>query len=248
MTKKIVLFVVLIFVGFQTSWSRGFADLNLFNHLGVGVHAATTGFGFEVATPVTHFAALRAGATFMPGISFNTTFDGYYDVPDAYKEYHDGYFEVDTKASLKRTQGDVILNIYPFPFHSSFFIAAGGYFGGSQIIGISGHSDELVGKDAFIEIGDFQLPVDKNGNISGALKSKSFRPYLGLGFGRPVPKGRVNVGFEMGVQFMGKTKIYNGSEELRLNELLDNDDDWQKWMDKITVYPVLKLTISGRIF
>lgn len=248
MKKKFFLIATLLIACFQTSWSRSIFDLNIFNHLGVGVHAATTGFGFEVATPVTNFVTLRAGASFMPGFSFSTSFDGEYSVPVSSKlENYNQPFTIDAEATLKRAQGSVIFNVYPFASHSSFFVAAGGYFGGSQIIGISGHSNELAGKDAFVEIGDFELPVDANGNINGSLRGNSFRPYLGLGFGRPVPKGRVNVGFEMGVQFMGKTKIYNGKEELKINDFVDDDNDWSKWMDKITVYPVIKLTISGRI-
>lgn len=249
MSKKILIIASILLACFQTSWSGGLFDLNIFNHVGVGVHAATTGFGFEVATPVTNFVTLRAGASFMPGFSFSTSFDGEYGTP-IYGTIDDhGSFTIDADASLKRAQGSVIFNVYPIPHLSSFYVAAGGYFGGSKIIGITGHSDELEGiKDAFVEVGDFALPVDAHGNINGALKANSFRPYLGLGFGRAVPKGRVNVGFEMGVQFMGKTKIYNGNEELKINDLVDDDSDWSKWMDRITVYPVIKLTISGRIF
>lgn len=248
MFKKLTLVATLLLACIQTSWSFGLGDLNIFNHVGVGVHAATTGFGFEVATPVTKWVALRAGASFMPGFSFSTDFDGYYSNP-VMSDYptNEYYFSMDAEASLKRAQGSVIFNVYPFPSHSSFFVAAGAYFGGSKIIGLTGHSNELVGKDGFIEVGEFKLPVDENGNIDGALKSNAFRPYLGLGFGRPVPKGRVNVGFELGVQFMGKTKIYNGDTELQPIDFLDKDSDWTKWMNRITVYPVLKLTISGRI-
>ena len=46
--------------------------------------------------------------------------------------------------------------------------------------------------------------MDNNGNVSGGLKVSGFRPYLGLGFGRAVPKKRVGVMFELGVQFHGK--------------------------------------------
>lgn len=224
----------------------------IFNHLGVSVNAGTLGISAELSTPITKFITLRAGATFMPNFSFSTDFDGEY-TPEVSGDYTSiKYFNMDVDASLKRTQGNIIFNIYPFAHHSSFFLAAGAYFGGESIIGIHGHSDELMNlahNNPFIEIGDYQLPVDQNGNVDGSLRStKKFRPYLGFGFGRPLPKGRLNFGFELGVQFMGKTAIYNGDTELHPSDYLDNDDDWQKWMDKITVYPVLKFTLSGRIF
>ena len=63
-----------------------------------------------------------------------------------------------------------------------------------------------------------------------------------------MPKGRLNFGVELGVQFHGKIKLYTQDTELTKIPELENDDDWQKWMDKLTVYPVLKLTLSGRIF
>lgn len=242
---KVILLIVAVSVSAMPSWGRGLGDLQIFNHLGVGVHAATTGFGFELATPVTRFVTLRAGASFMPGFSFNTDVDGsYYESTTG----TDHYFSMDVEGSLKRAQGSVIFNVYPFAGFSSFYVAAGAYFGGSDLIKISGHSEELknLAGNANVEIGDYEIPVDRNGNVSGSLRANSFRPYLGLGFGRPVPNRRLNFGFEIGVQFMGKMKIWSNGEELT-KELIDNDDDWQKWMDKLTVYPVIKFTLSGRI-
>ncbi|MBD5308700.1 MAG: hypothetical protein HDS15_05415 [Bacteroides sp.] len=224
------------------------------NHLGVGAHIGTTGFGFEVATPITKFVTARAGITIMPGISFNTEVDGTYQVPAdsrtpslAAGTAQD--FTMNVKGSLSRTQGSLIFNVYPLANFSSFYIVAGGYFGGSQIVGVTGHSDELMSlaENASIDLGDYKVPVDQNSNVSGALKVAGFRPYLGLGFGRPVPKGHLNFGVELGVQFMGKMKVYTDGEE-QSKILTDNDDDCQKWMDKLTVYPVLKFTLSGNIF
>ena len=66
--------------------------------------------------------------------------------------------------------------------------------------------------------------------------------------GRLVPKNRVGFRFEAGCQFMGKLKVYQDNKEVKINELNDSDDDLSKIIDKWTVYPVLKLTITGRIF
>lgn len=228
---------------------KGLKELNIFNHLGVGIHAATTGFGIEAATPITDFISLRAGATFMPGFSFSTNVNGNYNA-DINGVPTSESFEMSIDGGLKRTQGSVILNIYPFARKSSFYVAAGAYFGGSTVISLSGHSDELAelaANNSYIEIGDYEIPVDENGNAEGALKVNSFRPYLGLGFGRPIPSGRLNLGIELGVQFMGHIKVYSNGQELD-KTVIDNDDDWKKWMDKLTVYPVLKITLSGRIF
>lgn len=250
--KKIIraISVMVLMLASVSVSAGGPGDLYLFNHLGIGAHVGTTGFGFEAATPITKWVTLRGGVTIMPGIKFNTDIDG------TYEGTHEGQhieqdFTMDVKGSLSRVQGSVIFNIYPLTHLTSFYIAAGGYFGGSKIVGVTGHSDELMNLangDSYLELGDYKLPVDKNGNVDGALKVNAFRPYLGIGFGRPLPKGRLNFGVELGVQFHGKMKLYNRDTELEKVPSLDNDDDWQKWMDKLTVYPVLKFTLSGRIF
>lgn len=238
-------------LGAMPAFSQTFLETlnnrNIFNHLGVSVHAATTGFGFEVASPITDWVTMRVGATFMPGFKFGTDVDVDYTDPIT-GGYGSTSMEVD--ASLKRSQGSIIFNIYPFGSRYSFFVAAGAYFGGSKILKITGHSDELssfMSSDASVMIGDFTIPVDENGDVRGGLKTKSFRPYLGIGFGRPVPKGRVSFMWELGVQFHGKMKVYTDFGDI--NELAKdvNDDDWQKWMDKLTIYPVMKFTLCGRI-
>lgn len=231
---------------FSQSFLNTLNERNIFNHLGVSVHAATTGFGFEVATPITNWITMRVGGTFMPGFKFSTDVDGEYDTG-----FEEEYCYIDADASLKRSQGSLIFNIYPFGSRYNFFIAAGAYFGGSKILKITGHSDELeeamAHGDASVFIGDYQLPVDENGNVRGGLKTKSFRPYLGLGFGRPVPNRRVSFMFELGVQFQGKMKVYTDYGDIEELPADYNDDDWQKWMDKLTIYPVMKFTLCGRI-
>ena len=137
---------------------------------------------------------------------------------------------------------------------SSFFLTAGAYFGGGTLLKINGHSDELkelvaeAGK-AGVVIGDYTIPVDKNGNVSGGLKVSSFRPYVGLGFGRAVPKKRLGVMFELGVQFQGKPDVYTDYGNIgNLLAEADPDDTFSKIVDKLTVYPVMKIRLCGRIF
>lgn len=234
--------------------AEGLDDPCIFNHLGIGVHAATTGFGVELSTPITNYVALRAGVSFMPDFSFTSTVDG--ALSYSFNGYSDRVpFSMDLDASLKRTQADVIFNIYPFGPRNALYVAAGAYFGGSDVVKVKGHTDVfdrlpdgIRDKVAGITLGDYNIPVDANGNAHGELKVNSFRPYLGIGFGRAVPTRRVNFGVELGVQFMGHMTVWANDEEQ--TELVTNyaDDDWKKWMDKLTVYPVLKFTISGRIF
>lgn len=228
------------------------AAQDLFNHLAVNAHVATTGVGVELSTPITKFITMRAGVTCMPGFSFNA---------EVYGQYYDNNtprdFTVNLDANLKRTQGSVIFNVYPLAkakVCSSFFLAAGLYFGGDKLVKIKGHSDEIAEKinqfngNPYIELGDYKLPVDENGNVKGGLKVQKVRPYLGLGFGRYVPNKRISVTGELGVQFHGHIKPYTSEGEIEAFDELTEKDDWKKVMDKLTVYPMLKIVISGRIF
>lgn len=227
------------------------AAQDLFNHLAVNAHVATTGVGVELSTPITKFITMRAGVTCMPGFSFNAEVDGQY-----YVNGESNDFTVDLDANLKRTQGSVVFNVYPLAkakVCSSFFLAAGLYFGGDKLVKINGHSDEIAEKinqfngNPYIELGDYKLPVDENGNVKGGLKVQKVRPYVGLGFGRYVPNKRISVTGELGVQFHGHIKPYTSEGEIAFDEFTENDD-WKKVMDKLTVYPMLKIVISGRIF
>ena len=172
-------------------------ELGVFNSLAVGVGVGTTGIDVNVATPITSHFDLRGGFSIMPNFSMSTDVD--VDV-----EAMEGVSVPSTigmEGSIKRVSGELLVNYYPFK-KSSFFLTAGAYFGGGTLLKINGHSDELkelvaeAGK-AGVVIGDYTIPVDKNGNVSGGLKVSNFRPYVGLGFGRAVPKKRLGVMFEL---------------------------------------------------
>ncbi len=221
--------------------SAGGRDGDTRARLGLGFHAATTGFGLELGVPLGNLFAVRAGVSYMPGFKFTSNVTGQVSYMGFSKD-----FDMDITGNLERVQGSVIVNVYPLLDRAPFFIAAGAYFGGSKILGLHGHTDALRGYEGFLELGGFELPVDKDGNASGALKVNGFRPYLGIGFGHPAPRKRINFGVEIGAQFMGTMTPYAGGE--KLTELLrDHYDDWQRWIDHFKVYPVVKFTITGKL-
>lgn len=252
MKRLFILFGALVSMFATCNLVSAQKELGIFNSLSVGVGVGLTGVDVEVATPITPFLALRGGLSVMPNFSLTTGVDVDVDVnaPAGFSVPS----EIDLTGSLKRTSGQILLNVYPVPHLSSFFIGVGAYFGGSKLVKIDGHSDELKdliaqGEDAGIVIGDYVLPVDQNGNVSGGLKVSGFRPYVGLGFGRAIPKKRLGVMFELGVQFHGRPEVYTnfGNVDDLLSEL-DEDDTFTKIIDKVTVYPVMKIRLCGKIF
>ena len=95
----------------------------------------------------------------------------------------------------------------------------------------------------------YEIKIDREGNAEGEIRVNAVRPYVGLGYGRLVPKGRVGFRVELGCQFMGKMKVYQDDQELDVDKALKDkgSDDISKIIDKLTVYPVLKFTLTGRI-
>lgn len=220
----------------------------LADRVGVGIGVGTEGIGFDVAVPLTKYVQARLGLNIMPNININASAD----VSGAIEGYsYNGKMDVTGKFS--RTSFDMKFDCYPFADASSFFVTAGFSLGGDKLIKISGHSDELEslygeGKSYNLEIGDYKIPVDENGNVSGGVKVNSFRPYLGLGFGRLIPKKRFGARFEIGAQFEGKPVVYaDGVGDLQKVIDQNTSDDISKFMDWLQVYPVLKISLRGRI-
>lgn len=221
-------------------------EYGVFKHLGVGVSASTMGVGIDVSTDLTKYFALRGGISIMPSFNFNTDMEAEYNI-DGAASIED---EINAKGSLKRTTGELLLDFYPLG--KGLFITGGFSFGGDQLVKVTAHSDKIqqLGQSgAFVMIDNYQLPIDKNGDVNGEIRVNKFRPYLGIGFGgRAVPKNRLAFRTEFGVQFHGHPKVTaNGKDVLEMLEA-DSDNDFSDVVDKLTVYPVIKLRLSGRIF
>ena len=139
---------------------------------------------------------------------------------------------------------------------NDLFLTAGFSLGGKKIAKLDGHSDDVARVyeenpnwtgtiDAVID--KYNIRVDRQGNVEGDVRVNGFRPYLGLGYGRLVPRGRVGFRVEAGVQFMGHMKVYQDDTELDIKEATGGNDDLSKIIDKWTVYPVLKFMLTTRI-
>lgn len=249
--KKVFLVLALILASVCNMQVKAQKEQGLFNRLSVGVSASTLGIGIDASTTFNRYLMLRGGVDIMPGITIDTDVDVDLNVAALGSSTTS---QVNVEGGLQRTQASLLLNVYPFK-RSSFFVTGGAYFGGSKLVKIKGHSQELkdlyeqYGDQVGIIIGDYKLPIDENGNVAGGLKVNGFRPYLGLGFGRAVPYKRVGFMFELGVQFHGTPKVYSDTGDIDdLLKQTDEDDDFTKIIDKLKVYPVLKFRICGRIF
>ncbi len=240
--KKLLISAVIA----MTALTASAGPLDVFNHLGVGAGVGTGGVTFEVATPITSFVQMRAGVTWMPAFTFNANVQYTYYNPGVSDPQ---YGETKLKGDLDRLQGQVIFNVYPVP-KVPFYVAAGAYFGGNKLVKISGNIPELgtySAEQRSAIIGDYKIPCDPDGNVSGGLEVKNFRPYLGLGWGRVIPGKLLNFSTELGVQFEGKPKLYTDYGEIDESVVEDNNA-FNKISKALRVYPTLTFRLNFRLF
>jgi hypothetical protein len=285
---KKLLIVCMLFAGGITQTSAqdlSPEDFGYFNHLSGGIVLGTEGIGIEVAAPLTYNFAVRMGYSFMPKFKYSKGLDlglSDQDKADMAKGTYKGAFlspEVDLEGKLN--MGDFKLLVDWYPFRSSSFHATAGFFIGSGTVVEVTNKKLFIkdGYDAGIELGDasanvnygmsrYTLKPDENGNLKVEAKVNSFKPYLGVGFGRAVPKGRIGVQFDLGVQFWGKPEVHGNMEyieqstgqvvtryeKINKSRIISENKDYQdlkdaiKTIEKIRVYPVLNIRINGRIF
>ena len=256
---------VLLLSAVGSTFAQDF-ERGVFNHYSANVSAGTEGIGIGVASCLTPYVETELGINFMPGFKVNGSADidaQDVNLPGLPNPVTIDAGSVDLQGKFARTTLNFKAHVYPFGGNSKFFVSAGFSFGGKKIAKIKGHSDKLkeivetqypqYKKEIIDQVGaaiaDYNIQFDENYDITGDVRVKSFRPYLGLGFGRLVTKNRVGVRFEMGCQFMGKMKVYQNNEEVDIYSALDDagEGDLSKVIEKLKVYPVIKLAITGRI-
>lgn len=246
----------------QKEYKRGFL-----NHVGINVGAGTEGISVGLAAPVTSFFELEAGVNVMPSFKLSGDLDvdvNTSSLPQVPTVTYPTSATIHAEGSFDRTTFNVKANLYPFGGGTKFFIAAGLSIGGEKIAEVTGSCDELRKfsqslptqelKNEFRQavsanLAGYNLQFDENYNVQGDIRCKKVRPYLGLGFGRLVPKNRLGMRLELGCQFMDKLKVYQNDTEIDINKALEDagDDDLSKFVKDLKIYPVVKFSFTGRI-
>lgn len=263
---------LIAFIALSISCIVANAQKDIFNHLGVAVGVGTTGITAELGTTITPWVQLRAGVDIMPKFKINTDLSlEEFDVADYLGNYDFPYVdEIGVEGKITNTTGHFVFDVFPFTNHSSFHISVGGYFGKGQIISANntdqfealkavyqfnhrlGIYEDIPGSAGKIgaALGDYFIEPNQQGELGASIRVNSFRPYVGLGFGRIVPKSRINCLFDLGVQFWGKPQVWDDSSNMRITSEGANGDDGGaiKIISKISAFPVLSIKLVGKIF
>lgn len=186
-------------------------------------------------------------------------------------KFPDGNIDIDAKANPNMTQGKVLVDYFPSK-NSSFHLTGGLYFGASAMASMKA-TDQVVAsyeiyqndiKEGLLKPEEPPVKVDfegyaltpDHGRVQLDFKANAVKPYLGFGFGRTVPRKRVGCKFELGVLFWGKHEVVDHYGNNGKGYTITKDEkgiskdfhDVLKTLDKIPVYPNLKISIVGRIF
>lgn len=271
--KKFLLFAVAL----TFSLTAVAQDKNLFNHLSAGIGVGTDGLpSLDVAVPCTDYLGIRVGYGIVPKFKFKKDFD--YDYKS--KPYTaEGEFKTHLGAFK------MLFDVYPAPKSTSFHFTAGFYAGSGDVVTLKNNDSPLPGispldyGSGFIRLGDpalgKEIGTDLEGNVKGRVKVNSFRPYLGIGFGRDIPKKLCSVNFDLGVQFWGtpKLQVCKFDQIYNLDGTITDKSEWvtfkkddfkentatgykgdkdvydvMKTAEKLKVYPVLSVRVGFRCF
>jgi len=247
-------------------------DSNKFNHLSVSANIGTMGLGVEVGTTICPIVAVRAGFEMMPRVSVDKTMN--FDRPSDWFNYapivRHAYlpnddFSADVRLRLNAVNGKLLFDIYPGK-ESPFHFTVGTYIGNTTFATVKARGEVLRGVEEFnndidnqipglgkekILVDGYELGIDQ-GRVRASLKTWAFKPYVGIGIGRTVPRTRVGVKFEFGAIFWGTPKLHDEIRGIDVTkdypglkgDLYDGIDIGSK----VIAYPNLKLSIVGKIF
>lgn len=231
-------------------------DLGIFNHGSLSVGVGTTGITADLAFPITPYVGIRGGVDILP-FKYGT------DLEIQYRNATAQAFLPETVAvegKLSMTTGHVLFDFYPSK-KTSFHFTAGGYLGSDKVAEVYNEEDGVLiavsaynrmvpdDQKAGYSLGDYFLTPDEKGNVNGSIKVAKFRPYVGIGFGRPAPlKSRVACCLDLGVQFWGSPETICQGQELKEENLNGDDGGAVKTISSISVWPVLNFRVAVRLF
>ena len=115
--------------------------------------------------------------------------------------------------------------------------------------GVEGYSEYSIG-DIRYSLGDRSFEIaeqDGTGSFDAEILVRRVRPYLGLGFGRSVPKGHLGFQFDVGVWYHG-APVLSSSNEVAYDPSAEVLLDDISLLDELVLYPQVSLRLIYKIF
>jgi hypothetical protein len=154
-----------------------------FNHLDVGVTLGTTGYGFDVATPVTEWARLRTGFSYVPKMEVPMTFGIQVGEDEAMSEAKfknlSGYLtnftgnEVKPEAEMigkpRFWNWNFMIDVFPLKQNRHWHATAGFFLGPSRVAEAYNNTESMA---TLLSVNIYNRIYDKLHNEDGTLMTK----------------------------------------------------------------------------
>jgi len=202
----------------------------------LGLNVGAQGFGADYAFKINHAVSVR-----LRGMTLNT---GLSDV-----NYEIDGQNVLVDASISQQQIDLIFDFYPSKNSSFKFMVGGSYFlSNTANIDIRLSDTLFIGDDGPDpdNRGDFVFYPDDIGGIGLEATWNQFAPYIGIGFGRAVPKKRVGFGIELGTFYTGNIAL-NSSESGLMDVSEAEEAELEENLSSFNWYPQLNLRLAIKL-
>lgn len=153
--------------------------------------------------------------------------------------------EIDYNADFDYKTGGIFV-LGDFNFTKNLYVSGGVLF--------NSFNPKLTGKAASdLEFGDIIIPASKVGEFQFTLSpSLKVSPYGGVGFRSFIGQNRrVVLNFEGGVYYMGPPQIEisaTGLLEPTANPAHGQEEIFEKQIEQYKIYPVVKITLSVKLF
>lgn len=222
------------------------------SNFGVSVNAGLSGVGATASVALHPNLNLRVGYDGTM-LSHKLTASDYIDLE---LDLEEGIPEPDVtlKGKLKGQGFYMLLDYNPFQDgFGAFHVTAGFYAGSGRLVQFDGQFDKQwiaanninPREDLAIDIEDIKLFANPDGSFEAYVKSFAVKPYLGVGWGNAIPKGRVGFRFDFGLLFQGKPSLDSPNMIGTLSQY--EKDDWYKIFRKVVVWPQMSFQLTVRI-
>ena len=235
------------------------AGAQVFNHLSLGIGGGTDGIGLQLAAPLGSHVDLIAG--YGLGLGLIQVKAGTLSLPSQPGSSTSSNVSVPLQFGFGMNEGRLLFNIYPGK--SGFHFTVGAYLGSSRFVSAKLTGLPAVYNTAGIDVDDYlvkanngELPLSLCANGIGA-HAFAVKPYVGLGFGRAIPKKAVSFSVDLGAQYQGKPTVWAKGEgltgriqevqitEKQLSEIRQVTDEVGKYM---LFWPTLTFHLYVKLF
>ena len=250
MKKYFIFIVILSLISFAQVEAQDSQERNYFlKHFAVGV-SVSHGVGVSAHVSLSSKLNSRIGFNYIPNFKYyfdNSIMCDSYDgskpesvkltISHAYTKFSNGYFFLDF-------------------FLSNKFSITAGFYMGKYMAGVEAYADNdfsYTFSDATVKVKPTNKKIDSYIALGNLIK-----PYLGVGFGRTIPKTIVAFRFDLGIIHFGNIYAYSknieGSQKLDLVDFANSfaNEDIKPLLKNVrtlsNIAPNIQLTLSFKIF